>query len=93
VVATLMIVAVLGPLVLELVGALSRTMSVSSAGVLFHGPGLAGSQTTTIIVGVVYVIALIGGATIAGEAMRRQTRAAHLRVHLQAWQLRQLVPR
>jgi serine/threonine-protein kinase len=93
VIAAVMTIAVLGPLVLELAGAVSQTMSVSEAGVLFHAPGLASSKTPTIIVGVVYVVALIAGAAIAGEVMRRQTRSAHLRVHLQAWQLRKLVPR
>jgi hypothetical protein len=88
-----MIAAVLVPLVLEQLDVWSRTMSVDARGVLFHSPGLAGSETSTLIVGVMYVIALIAGAAVAGEAMRRQTRAAHLRLHLQAWQLRQLVPR
>jgi serine/threonine-protein kinase len=93
VIAVLMIAAVLVPLVLEQVGVLDSTMTVDPRGVLFHSPGLAGSETPTLVVGVMYVIALIAGAAVAGEAMRRQTRGAHLRLHLQAWQLRQLVPR
>ena len=92
IVGILMIGAVLAPLVLEQLGVLSRTMSVSSSGLLFSAPGLGRREGPTILVGIVYVITLIIGAVMAGEAMRTQTRAAHLRLHMQAWQLRQLVP-
>jgi serine/threonine-protein kinase len=51
-----------------------------------------GWMSPTLIVAVVYVIALITGAVVAGTSMRRQQREAHRRLHLQAWQLRQLVP-
>ena len=92
VVAVLMIGAVLAPLVLEQLGVLSTTMSVTDHGLLFSAPALAGREGPTILVSAVYVIALIAGAAIAGEAIRAQNRTAHLRLHLQAWQLRQLVP-
>ena len=92
IVAILMIVAVLAPLVLEQLGVVSRTMSVSSNGLLFSAPGLSGREGPTILVGMVYVITLILGAVITGASMRAQTRAAHLRLHTQAWQLHQLVP-
>jgi len=38
-------------------------------------------------------IALIVGACSMADAMRTQARAAHRHLQLQAWQLRQLVPR
>jgi hypothetical protein len=46
-----------------------------------------------LIVGMFYVAALIAGTVITGTTMRRQQRDAHRRLHMQAWQLRQLVPR
>ncbi|MDB4956341.1 MAG: Serine/threonine protein kinase PrkC, regulator of stationary phase [Myxococcales bacterium] len=92
-VAVFMIGAVLTPLFLERAGALTPTMSVDANGVLFRAPAVAGYEGPTFIVCVIYAIALIAGACVAGEAMRRRTRSAHRHLHLQAWQLRQLVPR
>ncbi len=93
VVAGLMSAGVLVPLLLEQLGVMSRTMVVGAGGLSFETPAFGGHETPTLIVGVVYVVALIVGAVVAGSSMRRQQRAAHRRLHLQAWQLRQLVPR
>jgi hypothetical protein len=38
-------------------------------------------------------VGLIIGAAWVAEAMRNRIREAHRHLHLQAWQLRQLVPR
>jgi hypothetical protein len=89
-----MIGAVSVPLILEQLGALSETMSVSSAGVLFHAPAISGEEASgTIFVGAAYAAALITGAVVAGFLMRQRTLQAQKHLHLQAWQLRQLVPR
>jgi eukaryotic-like serine/threonine-protein kinase len=93
-IAVLMIGAVTVPLLLEQLGALSTTMSVSPAGVLFAAPALSGTHgTATIFVGALYAVALIAASTIAGYEMRKRALNAQKHLHLQAWQLRQLVPR
>jgi serine/threonine-protein kinase len=92
VIAALMVGAVLGPLALEQLDVLTRTMSASSAGVLFQAPALGGAEGPTIIVAAIYAGAIIGGACVAAAAMRARQRDAYHRLQLQAWQLRQLVP-
>ena len=93
-IAMLMIGAVTVPLVLEQLGVLSVTMSVSSAGILFGGPAISGAEAgPTIAVTAVYAIALIISAVVAGHLIRSRAREAQNHLHLQAWQLRQLVPR
>jgi hypothetical protein len=93
-IAGAMIGAVTIPLLLEQVGPLSTTMSVSPAGVLFAAPALSGMyEGATIVTGALYAIALITASTVAGYQMRRRSLEAQHHLHLQAWQLRQLVPR
>jgi hypothetical protein len=92
VVATIMIAACLLPLVLEETGVMSRTMFVTEHGLLFDAPALGPREAPTMIVGAVYAICLIVGAALASDSLRIQNRSAHRRLHLQAWQLRQLVP-
>jgi serine/threonine protein kinase len=91
-VALLMIVACLLPLVLEHTGVMSRTTFVTGNGLLFDAPALGTRSAPTIIVGAIYAAALIIGAVLASDSLRIQNRSAHRRLHLQAWQLRQLVP-
>jgi hypothetical protein len=92
-VGTLYISAAIGPLVLERLGVLSKTMSVDAAGLLLHAQGVGPEEGPAILVGALYAIGLIIGATAMASAMRHRTRTAHRHLHLQAWQLRQLVPR
>ncbi len=93
-IALLMAGGVMGPLLLEQMGLVSRTMSVSEAGVLFSAPAISGTlEGPTIMVGAIYAIALVVGATIAGFQMRARAVQAAQHLHQQAWQLRQLVPR
>jgi eukaryotic-like serine/threonine-protein kinase len=87
-----MSLGVLAPLLFEQIGWMSPTMIVDKHGLAFETAAFAGHRIPTLIVAVVYVIALITGAVVAGTSMRRQQREAHRRLHLQAWQLRQLVP-
>jgi eukaryotic-like serine/threonine-protein kinase len=92
-VASSLIVAVLGCVLLERTGVLSPTMSVSSSGVTFAGPAFSGQELPVLVVGSMYVVMLIAGASIIGETMRQRTRTAHRQLLIQAWQLRQLVAR
>jgi hypothetical protein len=66
-------------------------MGVDGVGLWLHPPGIGAHEVPAIVVGALYAAALIAGACIAGYAMRRRTQAAHRHLHLQAWQLRQLV--
>jgi serine/threonine protein kinase len=91
-VAALMIGAVLGPYVLELVGVLPKQISVGAAGVVFRAPAIAANEAVSVLAASIYAIGLIVGAVAMADLMRRRTREAHHRLHLQAWQLRQLVP-
>jgi hypothetical protein len=92
-IAAFMIGGVLAPLILEQVGVLSKTMIVSAKGLVFETSAFGGHETPTLIVGMIYVAALIGGTVVTGALMRRQQRSAHHQLHMQTWQLRQLVPR
>jgi len=83
-----------GPLLLEQMGVLSTTMSVSPAGVLFNAPAISGNlEGPTIMVGALYAMSLVVGAVVAGYQMRARALGSAHHLHMQAWQLRQLVPR
>jgi serine/threonine-protein kinase len=92
-VGALFIAAAIAPMLLERTGVLTRTMSVDSAGILLRAPAIGGAENPAILVGVLYAIGLIIGSCAIAHAMRARTRAAHRHLHVQAWQLRQLVPR
>jgi hypothetical protein len=93
-IAILMAGGIAGPLLLEQMGVISRTMSVSEAGVLFSPPALSGQlEGPTILVGALFAVALVAGAAIAGYQMRARALDAARHLHMQTWQLRQLVPR
>ncbi|HEY0991243.1 MAG TPA: hypothetical protein VGD80_29520, partial [Kofleriaceae bacterium] len=89
----LFIMAAIGPMVLERLGVLSRTMFVDSTGIVLRAAGVGGAENPAILVGTLYAIGLIVGSCGIAHAMRARARAAHHHLHLQAWQLRQLVPR
>src|SRR4029079_18252359 len=92
-VGALFITAAIGPMVLERVGVLSRTMYVDTAGILLRAAAVGTAENPAILVGTLYAIGLIIGSCGIAHAMRARARAAHHHLHLQAWQLRQLVPR
>jgi eukaryotic-like serine/threonine-protein kinase len=89
-----MVGAVIIPLLLEAAGVVSQTMSVSPGGILFRAPAISGAhEGATIAVGGLYSMALVAGAAIAGHTMRARALEATKHLQMQAWQLRQLVPR
>jgi hypothetical protein len=92
-VASLSILAIFGPLILELLGAIPPTISVDDRGVLFAAPAVAGNPLPTILTGTLYAAGLVIAACLMGDITRTRTRAANQHLHMQAWQLRQLVPR
>ena len=85
--------AVLVPWLLERSGVLALTTTIGERGILLHAPAIAGDEYSTLVVGVLYVFGLVLGAAILGAVIRTRELAARRRLHLQAWQLRQLVPR
>jgi serine/threonine-protein kinase len=91
-VALLMSAGVLGPWLAEFAGLASPTLIAFGDGIALRAPGLRGSEVAISTVGMIYSVGLIIGATWVGEAMRVRIREAQARLHLQAWQLRQLVP-
>ena len=84
--------AVLVPWFLEWAGVLSVTTTVDEHGILMRVAGTAGAQGPTIGVAIIYVLAFIAAACGMATAMRSRERAARRHLHVQAWQLRQLVP-
>ncbi len=84
--------AVLGPYLLERFGVVSVTTTVDERGVLMHAVGTAGDPGPTIGVAMFYVLAMIAAAAGMATAMRERARQARRHLHVQAWQLRQLVP-
>jgi hypothetical protein len=91
----LMIAGVFVPWVAELIGLASPTIMGlgGGEGVALRAPAVRGSETAVVIVGMAYSVGLIIGAVWVAEAMRNRIREAHRHLRLQAWQLRQLVPR
>jgi len=86
-------IAVLVPWVLERLGVLGVTTAIDAHGISLAAPALAGDEANTLVVGVLYVVGMIVGAAVLAAVMRTREHAARRRLHLQAWQLRQLVPR
>jgi hypothetical protein len=94
VIGALMVGGITVPLALEQLGVLSRTMSVDPQGILFAAPAVSGMlEGPTIVVGALYAVALVTASTVAAHSMRMRALEAQKHLHLQAWQLRQLVPR
>ncbi len=92
--ALLMMASVLVPWLAELAGLAPTTLFVLGGdGLTLRAPALRGSEVAIVIVGMTYSVGLIAGAVWVAEAMRTRFREAHRHLHLQAWQLRQLVPR
>jgi len=92
-VGVLFVAAALAPLVLERVGLISPTISIDEHGILLHAPAVGGAEGPSILVAILYIAGLTVGTCWMAHAMRERTRRAHHHLHLQAWQLRQLVPR
>ena len=92
VISTLYIIATLVPFGLERIDAVSRTVSIDAHGILLKAPAVGASEGPSLVVCVLYIVGLIIGTCWMAHAMRTRARAAHRHLHLQAWQLRQLVP-
>jgi serine/threonine-protein kinase len=92
VIGSLYVVASLGPLALERLGLVSRTVSIDGAGILLSAPSVGAAEGPALITASLYTIGLIIGTCWMADSMRTRAREAARHLHLQAWQLRQLVP-
>ena len=90
--ALLMIAAVLVPWLAEAIGLLPHTMTLRAGGIDFTGPALRIGDTWTVAALVLPTVATIASAAGMAHRMSASDRAVRRRLHLQAWQLRQLVP-
>jgi hypothetical protein len=68
-------------------------VSIDASGILLRAPAVGGDEAPAIVVAGLYAIGLIIGTCWLGHGMRVRARTALRHLHLQAWQLRQLVPR
>ncbi|HEY4177168.1 MAG TPA: protein kinase [Kofleriaceae bacterium] len=87
------IIAVLGPWALELSGVVTRSTSVTPGVISMAAPAIAADVLPVYIVGAAYVVALLVISAGIASQMRDREREAKKTLHLQAWQLRQLVER
>jgi serine/threonine-protein kinase len=87
-----MAAAILIPQLLEEVGVISRTMEMTNSYISFAGPAVGMPHTIGVAALVMYMLALLGAAAWIGHAVRVAERSARTHLHLQAWQLAQLVP-
>jgi len=91
-IGVLFIAAALAPMILERLDVISRTISIDDRGILLRAPAIGGAEGPTLIVAILYMVGLTVGTCWMAHAMRERARLAHRHLHLQAWQLRQLVP-
>ena len=89
-VAGLTILTVLGPWLLEEAGLFVSTITVFDGGVTLHAP-LIHSATSFYALMVAYTITVVVVGVLLSRGLRVAERGARQHMHLQAWQLRQLV--
>ncbi len=83
--------AILGPLALELVGVLPRSMAVSGGRLTLITAANGLDLATTTIGLVAYTVSLLAMSVILAKTLTSDRRNAQRLVQVQAWQLRQLV--
>ena len=92
VVTIVMMIAVLVPWLAEYAGVFSRTMWTENGFLLVHSPALEMHGFAVQFGLTVYSIMLIAFSGMMAFTAARGERIARHRLHLQAWQLRQLMP-
>ena len=83
--------AVVGPQLAELAGLIPATTDISSAGIVLHAPGLASGAMYVYFAGMFYVPVILVFVIAAGRRWRTSDYEQRRQLHLQAWQVRQLV--
>jgi serine/threonine protein kinase len=87
------VLAVLGPWLLEVAGALPQTLAVTGGDLQLHAPGLHFSSPATEISLAVYVVGLVGVSGAMARRLSGTQRVARRTLQIQAWHLKQLMPR
>ncbi len=86
------ILSIVGVWIAERVGLLSKTTAVTADGVVtLHVAAAGGNEGPILTVAALYVVILIVATSLFASAIRSSEHALKLKIHLQAWQLRQLV--
>jgi serine/threonine-protein kinase len=83
--------AALAPWLAELLGYLSPTFQIGRTKVELFAPGF-GPAAVPHVVFAMYAFVLVAAGVLMAAAVRRAEARIRARMHLQAWQLRQLVP-
>ena len=78
---------------LEATGVLAPTWSITDGAIVIRGAATAFDGTRGAFFLIAVNLAMIVVATIYGWTLAAQRRDAHQRFEIQAWQLRQLLPR
>jgi serine/threonine-protein kinase len=87
-----MVLAVLVPWGLEVAGVLPVSFVITPTTMVMYSPGLGQDDAISVYVLAIYAIALVSAAVLMATAVRRADADVRKSLHLQAWQLRQLVP-
>jgi len=86
-----MLGAVAVPWLLELVGVAAPTMAIDDGGLRVFPAGLVGGRALTVAAVVGSVAVTLAVAVIVAYRIQRSETETRRKLHLQAWQLRQLV--
>jgi hypothetical protein len=84
------ILAVLGPAIAELAGWIDPTIEVKEGVATIRTYAIQG-PTTFFALMAAYTIAVVTAAVVVVRGLRQAERRARRHMHVQAWQLRQLV--
>ncbi|MBA3455518.1 MAG: serine/threonine protein kinase [Deltaproteobacteria bacterium] len=89
-VVVLTALAVIGPWILEQLGVFASTITVFDGGVTLHTSIISGMASFSVMM-ITYTASIIISGVVITRGMRQAERTARQHMHLQAWQLRQLV--
>jgi len=87
-----MLVAIAAPWIGEATGLLSRTFEITDTGPVFHHTHLLGGAAARTTGIVIYVVGVIAAGAAISYFVRSAERDTRRLLHLQTWQLKQLVP-
>jgi serine/threonine-protein kinase len=89
----LLLVGILGPIAAEQLGLLSSTFEIRDGELISHAGALRVSGTPTLTLLIVAYVAMVVVAGISAARIYRANRDARIQLAMQAWHLRQLLPR
>src|SRR5262249_29475465 len=90
VLAVAMMLAAVGPHLLERAGVLATTFRLAPDGFTLHSIALGQGSYAWYLLVAIYVVGAIGFGAVFGRSVRRTERELRSRLQLQTWQLGQL---